>query len=61
MNVQEKPTAAKQAELQLARNPRPLPSMHLNPEIRDLFAFCYDDFRLEGYDPHPHIPAKVAV
>ncbi|MBY8966246.1 thymidylate synthase [Algiphilus sp. NNCM1] len=50
-----------QAELQLARNPRPLPSMHLNPEIRDLFAFCYDDFRLEGYDPHPHIPAKVAV
>ncbi|MEQ9011174.1 thymidylate synthase [Algiphilus sp.] len=50
-----------QAELQLARSPRPLPSMHLNPEIRDLFAFRYDDFRLEGYDPHPHIPAKVAV
>ncbi|MHA7833301.1 MAG: thymidylate synthase [Algiphilus sp.] len=50
-----------QAELQLARSPRPLPTMHLNPEIRDLFAFRYEDFRLEGYDPHPHIPAKVAV
>ncbi|WP_420428545.1 thymidylate synthase [Algiphilus sp.] len=50
-----------QAELQLTRSPRPLPTMHLNPEVRDLFAFSYDDFRLEGYDPHPHIPAKVAV
>ena len=50
-----------QAELQLTRNPRPLPRMHLNPEVRDLFAFSFDDFRLEGYDPHPHIPAKVAV
>jgi len=50
-----------QARLQLAREPRPLPQMRLNPEIRDLFSFRYEDFTLEGYDPHPHIPAKVAV
>lgn len=50
-----------QAQLQLRRAPRALPRMLLNPEVRDLFAFRYDDFRLEGYDPHPHIAAPVAV
>ena len=50
-----------QAQLQLAREPRPLPTMRLNPEVRDLLAFRFEDFRLEGYDPHPHIPAPVAV
>ncbi|HEX6002345.1 MAG TPA: thymidylate synthase [Hyphomicrobiaceae bacterium] len=50
-----------QADLQLARVPRPLPRMRLNPEVRSLFAFRYEDFELEGYDPHPHIAAKVAV
>jgi thymidylate synthase len=50
-----------QARLQLARAPRPLPTMRLNPDVQDLFAFRYEDFRLEGYDPHPHIPAPVAV
>jgi thymidylate synthase len=50
-----------QARLQLARPPRPLPRMLLNPRVSDLFAFRYEDFVLEGYDPHPHIKAKVAV
>ncbi len=50
-----------QAKLQLAREPRALPTMRLNPEITDIFAFRYDDFTLEGYDPHPHIAAPVAV
>ena len=50
-----------QAQLQLTRSPRPLPTMRLNPEIRDLFAFRYEDFTLESYDPHPHISAPVAV
>ncbi|MDR3158501.1 MAG: thymidylate synthase [Zoogloeaceae bacterium] len=50
-----------QARLQLTRAPRPLPRMRLNPEIDDLFAFRYEDFTLEGYDPHPHIKADVAV
>lgn len=50
-----------QAKLQLERSPRPLPSMHLNPEVRDLFGFRFEDFTLEGYDPHPHIKADVAV
>jgi thymidylate synthase len=50
-----------QARLQLARPPRPLPRMRLNPAATDLFAFDYDDFTLEAYDPHPHILAKVAV
>jgi thymidylate synthase len=50
-----------QARLQLAREPRPLPTMRLNPEVRDLLAFRFEDCRLEGYDPHPHIPAPVAV
>ncbi len=50
-----------QARLQLARTPRPLPTMRLNPGVRDLLAFRFEDFTLEGYDPHPHIPAPVAV
>jgi thymidylate synthase len=50
-----------QARLQLARPPRRLPKMALNPAATDLFAFRYEDFSLEGYDPHPHIKAKVAV
>jgi len=50
-----------QARLQLARAPRPLPKMILNPAAADLFAFHYEDFSLQGYDPHPHIKAKVAV
>ena len=50
-----------QARLQLARAPRKLPVMKLNPAVKDLFAFRYEDFVLEGYDPHPHIKAEVAV
>ena len=50
-----------QARLQLTRPPRRLPRMLLNPEVTDLLAFRYEDFVLEGYDPHPHIRAKVAV
>jgi thymidylate synthase len=50
-----------QARLQLSRAPRPLPVMKLNPAVRDIFAFRYEDFVLEGYDPHPHIKAAVAV
>ncbi|MGQ9489611.1 MAG: thymidylate synthase [Anaerolineae bacterium] len=50
-----------QAELQLTRAPRPLPQMHLNPAVRSLFDFRYEDFRLVGYDPHPHIKAEVSV
>jgi thymidylate synthase len=50
-----------QARLQLEREPRPLPTMHVNPAVTSLFEFRYSDFRLENYDPHPHIPAKVAV
>jgi thymidylate synthase len=50
-----------QARLQVARSPRPLPRMRIDPAVTDLFAFRYEDFMLEGYDPHPHIKAKVAV
>ena len=50
-----------QARLQLTRQPRPLPRMWINPEVRDLFAFRFNDFRLENYDPAPHIAAPVAV
>ncbi|MDH5490574.1 MAG: thymidylate synthase [Myxococcales bacterium] len=50
-----------QAQLQLGRAPRELPRMHLNPDVKDLFAFRYEDFRLEGYEPHPRISAPVAV
>lgn len=51
----------KQARLQLTRTPRPLPQMKLNPDVKDLFSFKYEDFQLEGYDPWPHIAAKVSV
>jgi thymidylate synthase len=50
-----------QARLQLTRSPRPLPTLRLNPAAKDLFAFRYEDFSLEGYEPHPHIKAAVAV
>src|SRR5437660_1393151 len=50
-----------QARLQLSRAPRKLPRIKLNPAVTDLFTFRYEDFALEGYDPHPHIKAKVAV
>ena len=50
-----------QARLQLSRAPRALPKMRINPAVKDLFAFRYEDFSLEGYDPHPHIKAEVAV
>jgi len=50
-----------QARLQLTREPRPLPTMRLNPDVKDLFSFQYEDFQLEGYDPWPHIKAEVSV
>ncbi len=50
-----------QAELQLGRQLRPLPVMRLNPAVKDLFGFKFEDFTLEAYDPHPHIKAPVAV
>jgi thymidylate synthase len=50
-----------QTDLQLSRSPRPLPVMRLNPDVNDLFAFSFDDFELQNYDPHPHIKAPVAV
>lgn len=50
-----------QADQQLARSPRPLPQMRINPDVGDIFDFKYEDFEIEGYDPHPHIKADVAV
>ncbi len=50
-----------QAKLQLSRSPGSLPTMKINPEKMDIFDFCFDDFDLEGYAPHPHIKAPVAV
>lgn len=50
-----------QAKLQLSRDPRPLPIMNINPDVKDIFNFHYEDFRLENYDPHPHIKADVAI
>jgi thymidylate synthase len=50
-----------QARLQLTREPRALPRMQLNPAVKDLFEFRYEDFALVGYDPHPHIPGEIAV
>lgn len=50
-----------QAKTQLSRTPRKLPTMKINPNVKDIFSFKYEDFELVGYDPHPHIKAKVAV
>jgi len=50
-----------QVKLQISREPRTLPTLWLNPDVRSLFDFTYDDVRLEGYDPHPHIAGAVAV
>lgn len=50
-----------QARLQLERDTRSLPSMKVNPEVKDLFAFTYEDFELTDYDPHPHIKAEVSI
>ena len=50
-----------QVELQLSRECRPLPTMKINPAVKDIFGFTYEDFELVGYDPHPHIKGAVAV
>jgi thymidylate synthase len=50
-----------QAHLQISRQPKALPVMRINPDVSDLFAFTYEDFKLEGYDPHPAISAPIAV
>ena len=50
-----------QVKLQLTRQPRPLPTMKINPSINNIFDFKFEDFELSGYDPHPHIKAAVAV
>ena len=50
-----------QAKLQLERDFRPLPTMKINPDVKDIFGFKYEDFELLNYDPHPHIKAAVAV
>ena len=50
-----------QADLQLSRTPKPLPRMVINPDVRSIFDFSFEDFRLDGYEPHPHIRAPVAV
>jgi thymidylate synthase len=50
-----------QAKIQLSRDLRPLPQMKINPEVKDIFGFKFEDFTLENYDPHPHIKAAVAV
>ena len=50
-----------QVKLQLTRDPRPLPTMWINPEVDDIFKFKYEDFRLDNYNPHPHIKGEVSV
>ncbi len=50
-----------QADLQLRREPRPLPTLHISPDVTSIFGFRYEDFELKGYEPHPHIKAPVAV
>jgi thymidylate synthase len=50
-----------QVNLQLSRDPRPLPTLRINPDVTDIFAFQFEDFELLNYDPHPHIKAPVAV
>ena len=50
-----------QSDLQLSSDPKALPRMIMNPDIKDIFAFKFDDFELVGYDPHPHIKGEVSV
>ena len=50
-----------QLNLQLTREFRNLPTIKLNPEVKDIFSFKFEDFKLENYDPHPHIKGKVAI
>jgi thymidylate synthase len=50
-----------QVELQMSREPRSLPKMQINPNVKDIFSFEFEDFALEGYDPHPHIKGEVSV
>ncbi|KPL59850.1 thymidylate synthase [Rossellomorea vietnamensis] len=50
-----------QVKLQLSRDPKPLPTLTINPEVKDIFGFSFEDFKLEGYDPHPHIKGVVSV
>ena len=50
-----------QVKLQLSRQIRPLPTMKINPEVKDIFDFKYEDFTLENYDPHPGIKAPIAI
>ena len=50
-----------QVKLQLTRTPQPLPKIIINPDVKDLFSFHYDDFKIEDYNPYPHIPGTVAV
>jgi thymidylate synthase len=50
-----------QVKLQLSREPRPLPQMKINPDIKNIFSFKYEDFELVNYDPWPHIAGKVSV
>jgi thymidylate synthase len=50
-----------QAQLQLSRTPKELPTMKINPNIKDIFSFSIDDFELVNYDPYPHIKAAVAI
>ena len=49
------------AKKQIARSPKTIPQMHLNPEVKSVFEFTYEDFKLEGYDPEPHIKFEIAV
>jgi thymidylate synthase len=50
-----------QIKLQLTREPRPLPKMIINPDVKDIFSFKYEDFELVDYNPHPHIKGEVSV
>lgn len=50
-----------QADLQLSREPLPLPTMRINPDVADMFSFCYEDFELVNYQSHPHISAPIAI
>jgi thymidylate synthase len=50
-----------QVNLQLSREPRPLPQMKINPDVKDIFSFKFEDFELTDYNPHPHIKGVVSV